>query len=170
MKYLISIVTIFVIFISFGNFVSAHVLKYDGNIGAVLHIDPDDSPLAGQDSKIYLDFKDKSGRFDIRKCNCQAIISNNEVNNYVNFSTNTFYYNFPKIDVYTLEIIGKSTAEADFDSFDLKYDIRVATDANEKSNTIPIFLLLIIFSIIIITSVVIKKNFMKIRNLIRSKK
>ncbi len=30
----------------------AHILSTDGRIGAVMHIDPDDNPIAGQPTKV----------------------------------------------------------------------------------------------------------------------
>src|SRR5438045_57931 len=55
--------------------VSAHVLKTDGNIGAVLHIDPDDDPIAGSQASFFFEFKDIQGKFQSQNCDCTFSIA-----------------------------------------------------------------------------------------------
>jgi hypothetical protein len=62
--------------------VFAHTLKIDGNMGINLHIDPDDAPVAGMESKFLLDIQDKSGRFNPNNpsnCDCVLTIFQNGV-------------------------------------------------------------------------------------------
>lgn len=55
--------------------VSAHTLKIDGTMGVTLHIDPDDQPVVGVESKLFVEIEDKSGRFDSNNpSNCFCIL------------------------------------------------------------------------------------------------
>jgi hypothetical protein len=116
--------------------VSAHVLKVDGTIGAVLHIDPNDSPEAGTPASIFFDLKDSSGKFSIEKCACAVTITENGktvfTRNLISLAAVTF--TFPEIGLYDVSLSGLPKDGASFDAFKLSYDIRVET-ANETANT-----------------------------------
>ncbi len=125
-----------ILFISiFASPVFAHVLKYDGSIGAVLHVNPEDDPIAGEISNFFFEFKDKNNKFLPENCDCkitilkegQEVLSRNLFEN--NFSPSldniSFSYTFPALGIYTLNIDGKSK-DGSFNDFSLKYDIRVA--------------------------------------------
>jgi hypothetical protein len=111
--------------------VSAHVLKSDRDIGAILHIDPDDSPVSGRPTTYILYFSDVSNRFTLPKCTCtvsvkengQTIASQSLARTSLLTSTNVF--TFPKADVYTLAISGKAITLGSFQSFSLNYLVRV---------------------------------------------
>ena len=110
---------------------SAHVLKVDGNIGAVLHINPDDNPTTGDSTDYIMSFDDDTGRFSLAKCNCNVsiiengktiatkplVVSNNEV------SEN--HYTFVKPDVYDMHFTGTPRTPDAFQSFTLDYEVRV---------------------------------------------
>src|SRR5437773_8843060 len=57
-------------FLLFPSVVNAHFLKIDGSIGAVLHVDPDDDPIAGEQASFFLSFKDKQHKFSPQNCTC----------------------------------------------------------------------------------------------------
>jgi hypothetical protein len=44
---------------------SAHVLLSNNTVGGVLHIDPEDDPIAGQPAKFYIELKDKQNQFTL---------------------------------------------------------------------------------------------------------
>jgi len=125
------------------NVVSAHVLKTDGNIGAVMHVNPDDDPIAGLDSSFYFEFKDKSGKFDPAKCDCNAVILENGKELFktaifaqsASLTSSSFTFNFPEKNVYQLKVIGTANDNS-FQNFTLNYDIRVAKDASNETNKI----------------------------------
>ncbi|MEJ0073385.1 MAG: hypothetical protein WDN27_04895 [Candidatus Saccharibacteria bacterium] len=52
---------------------SAHVLKIDGSIGGVLHINPDDNPTTGNPTDYILSFDDDSGKFNLAKMRLQRV-------------------------------------------------------------------------------------------------
>src|SRR5476651_1625220 len=53
----------------------AHFPQTDKNITAVLHVEPDDYPAAGQPEAIYFIFSDITNRFKLSKCICSLSIT-----------------------------------------------------------------------------------------------
>jgi hypothetical protein len=110
----------------------AHILATDGSIGAVVHIEPDDDPIAGELSTFYFDIKDKNGRFDSRFCNCWGIITQDNKELYkqelfhdAQGTKASFTYTFPQRGIYTVKVIGQSSKQNSFEKFTLSYTIRV---------------------------------------------
>ncbi|MBI3485917.1 hypothetical protein HY025_03125 [Candidatus Daviesbacteria bacterium] len=125
--------------------VEAHVLKTDGEIGAVFHTDPDDDPIANQQTGLFFDFKDKENRFSLAICDCNIIISENGKEIFSqklqpdlsdNLSAN-FFFKFPEKNVYQIKVTGKPNAQTDFQPFSLSYDIRVDKEADSSNQTSP---------------------------------
>ena len=122
----------------------AHVLKADGSIGAVVHIDPDDDPIVNQPSNFYFEFKDKQGKFQPSLCDCTATISENGKTVFTqplfqnstnpNLANASFSFTFPQRDVYQLKLEGKPFNAGDFQPFSLNYDIRVSRTANPTTS------------------------------------
>lgn len=118
----------------------AHVLLTDGSIGAVLHIDPADDPIAGQPATFFYDFKDKEEKFDISRCECQVSITKDKVNLITDFLIPTqtggsFNYTFPEKGVYTVILTGKPLDGRAFQSFALADTIRIER-VSKQSNTV----------------------------------
>ena len=119
----------------------AHILKTDGDIGAVIHVDPDDDPIAGQQSNLFFEFKDKSGKLAIQDCTCTAtILESGKKLTVIPLNpdpsdrlSGTFSYTFPEKNVYTIGISGVPTAGNSFQPFTLTYDIRVARENEPKA-------------------------------------
>lgn len=113
--------------------VAAHFLITNGNIGMILHVDPNDDPAVNGNTTIYLDFKDKTSRFSLEKCTCNFVLSKDGQQVYqtlleqpqspVSYS---LHYVFPAKGVYQLAVKGKPTTAGAFDDFLLQYDVRVA--------------------------------------------
>jgi hypothetical protein len=126
---------------------SAHVLKTDSTIGAVLHIDPDDNPVSGQTTSYSLAFKDTSGKFSLANCVCSVVIQQNGQAVYsqklaqTGDLTSQDEFTFPTADVYSLVVNGRPNKVGDFQAFTLKYLVRV-TGGNERPNNQPFPLLL----------------------------
>lgn len=114
---------------------SAHVLQYSGSIGAVLHVNPEDDPIAGDISNFFFEFKDKKNKFIPANCDCKAKIlkDGKEIYSQDLFKDNTnpsltnisFSYTFPTIGIYSIVVDGKAR-DSSFEDFNLKYDVRVA--------------------------------------------
>lgn len=115
---------------------NAHVLKTSGSVGAVVHVTPEDDPIAGEATDFYFDFKDTQGRFKAENCDCTVTIlkagqeaysaplfQNNSDPSLTNVS---FSYTFPEKNIYQVKISGKPLTSDVFQEFNLEYDIRVA--------------------------------------------
>lgn len=114
--------------------VSAHVLKNDGDIGAVMHIEPDDNPLAGVPVTYQLVFNDTSHRFSLATCNCTVTVQNiggvvkSEALSTKHELDSKSAVTFPEPDVYTLKVHGEPKVAGTFQTFTLDYTIRVNPD------------------------------------------
>jgi hypothetical protein len=114
----------------------AHFVKSDAGIGAILHVDPGDDPVAGERSNIILEFKDTNNIFNLDNCVCKINVSrgNEEILSqnigpvapHQQLSSVT-PITFPAKDIYILKITG-SSKDNSYEDFELNYDIRVAKD------------------------------------------
>jgi len=128
--------------LAFPKDISAHVLKTDGPIGAVVHIDPDDDPIIGEPASFFFEFKDTEGNFRTEDCNCTATISNEEevlttqpLTSSASLESSSFYFTFTEKGVYTIKVDGKPLEDGKFEPFELTYDLRVErTSSNQNSN------------------------------------
>ncbi len=130
--------------------VEAHILKTDGTIGAVLHVSPEDDPIAGEESAFFFEFKDRENRFRPEDCDCvvtvirrgeeiysQDLFRNNPDPSLTNAS---FFYTFPQRSVYTVSVQGKPKDGVSFRPFTLTYDVRVERESDtgsEQSSSDP---------------------------------
>ncbi len=130
------LISFFVIIIfSFPSFVFAHDLKIDGSIEALLHIDPNDDPIARVPSNLSFELKDKQNKFQPQNCICVVMIKEREKeiysqtlfqnNNDSGLFTSTFSFVFPKKDVYMVTLTGKPRVADAFQLFTLTYTIQV---------------------------------------------
>jgi hypothetical protein len=113
----------------------AHVLVVDKNIGAVMHVDPDDAPVAREQSSFFFEFKDTQNKFDPKNCNCTfSIIENGKMiytqplfqnSDKPSLSNASVFYTFPQEDVYQINVTGKPNTPREFQPFTLVYNIRV---------------------------------------------
>jgi hypothetical protein len=116
--------------------VNAHILKTDGSIGIVLHVNPNDEPKASVESNIYIEITDKNKKFDITKCDCKIriLLDDKEIlsdtlsqeNQNIDLNSPVFKFIFPQIGIYQIRLIGAATNNEDFQKFNINYDIRVA--------------------------------------------
>jgi hypothetical protein len=125
---------------------SAHVLKIDGSIGVTIHVDPDDDPIVGEPASFFLEIKDKQDVFRPENCTCVATISKGSepifsTDLFTNGSGNSltaapfFSYVFPERNIYTVTISGTPKTSQAFQSFSVRYDLRVARDKNTPAAT-----------------------------------
>ncbi|HSW89042.1 MAG TPA: hypothetical protein VLG12_07810 [Candidatus Saccharimonadales bacterium] len=151
----------------------AHVLVTDRNIGAVLHIDPEDDPIAGQQSGFFFEFKDTTNKFNPENCDCNFSISENgqtiysqplfQNSNKPSLTNASVFYTFQKKDVYQIQVVGKPNTTNAFQAFTLTYDIRVDRTSEQNETTsqnyspyVWIIILVLLFSSI--SFVVYKTN------------
>lgn len=120
----------------------AHMLKTDGDIGAVIHVDPDDNPIAGEQSQLYFDVKDKTGKLSPKNCECTVHILQGDRtltsiplyrdSSQVNREHAVATYVFKTRGIYTILLEGKPQHENDFQPFVLSYDIRVERESQSE--------------------------------------
>ncbi len=120
-------------FLQFTKPAFAHVLQTDGSIGAVLHVDPEDDPIVGEQSSFFFSIKDKQNKFSFANCSCTVTVKENgTIMSQTTISDQTFLYTFPRKGVYQVTLTGKSNNKS-FQSFSLTYDIRVARETKNQS-------------------------------------
>jgi hypothetical protein len=138
------IVAFFLVLLFQPQLVYAHTLKTDGSIGAIMHVDPDDDPVAGRQSNFYFEFKDKNNAFKPTDCDCTfAILQNGKVlfsqplfknNADPNLSNASASYYFPEQGVYMVRVTGQSHNNQSFPPFTLNYDLRVSRTNSTPEN------------------------------------
>lgn len=125
--------------ITFPQYVGAHILRTDRTISALLHVDPDDTPVAHMQSVLSFEFEDKTNQFSINNCNCILAIKNNGHTIYAqklspNNTSSTHLvgtnalYTFPQIGVYDVTLVGTPKTQDAFQPFTLSFFLRVTTD------------------------------------------
>lgn len=122
--------------------VSAHVLKTDNTIGAVLHIRPDDAPIANTSVTYVLSFQKNGGNFSLKNCDCSvSYITNGKTIKRAPLVASSSMSSenvitFPKPAVYVFRVTGAPKAGATFESFTLEYTVRVG-DGHASTQPIP---------------------------------
>lgn len=120
---------------------SAHVLKVDGDIGAVLHINPDDNPTTGAPTDYTVSFDDDTGKFSLPKCTCTvSIVQRGKVIATRPLAVSSSEvsedrYTFTRPDVYIMRFSGKPKRPGTFQPFVLNYEERVTSG---RTNVQPI--------------------------------
>lgn len=113
----------------------AHEIARDGNVGGLLHIEPDDAPVVGTPNAFYFEVNQKGGRpVLLSQCSCalqvyagsggagakplstpQLVQAKGEL---------TGRLNFPRPGAYTLVLSGQPKAGATFGKFSLSWVVR----------------------------------------------
>jgi hypothetical protein len=134
MKKIITLFAVFGILLSSFSIAEAHFLVTDKDIGGIIHIDPDDNPIIGVKSNIFIDLKDQKNRLQVGNCDCNIKILKNdqEISSYpINVVKGqdgslfvTTEYLFNEKAVYTIRLEGKSKTNS-FENFTLNYDFFV---------------------------------------------
>ncbi len=113
-----------------GSTAMAHLLKIDGDIGVLMHIDPSDAPLERQKATLFLEIKDRSGQFAPGRCECRLSIASQgrqifaapvfrgELSSAVSFS-------FPAAGAYRVEVSGVPAVSGAFQPFRVAFEVRV---------------------------------------------
>ncbi|MFO0702930.1 MAG: hypothetical protein U0514_03685 [Candidatus Andersenbacteria bacterium] len=126
---------------------SAHELEEAGSVGAVLHINPNDSPVVGTASTLSFVFTNHDDDFTLEDCTCTVqvlrgdtllaelpIAASEKVEHGV--YNLTYSYDFPAAGAYVLTLNGaRATPNATFEVFSLAYDV----NAVAASPAAPLF-------------------------------
>ncbi|MBD2136565.1 hypothetical protein H6F32_02945 [Anabaena sp. FACHB-1237] len=136
------------------NVVVGHTIKIDKNVGATLHIEPNDTPTAGEVSQVWLALTRQGGKvIPLEDCNCQLSIYNEPHNNQKTpllqptlkpIQAERYEgipgadVTFPKPGNYLLQLTGKPIKSGDFEYFNLHFSVTVATGKSVNiTNTKP---------------------------------
>ena len=124
----------------------AHTVQISENVGATIHLEPNDNPRAGEVTQIWFALTRKGGKvIPLKDCNCQlAIYTEPHVTGELALieprlkSIQAERYQdipgaevtFPKPGAYQLQLSGKPVNEGSFKPFELKFVVTVATGKN----------------------------------------
>jgi hypothetical protein len=135
MRYFAFVFILLALFIASAFQVDAHILKSSGSIGAVMHVTPEDDPVAREQSDFFFEFKDKENKFLPENCDCTVFIlqSGKEIFSQPLFANNrdpslenaSFSFTFPERGIYIVKIIGKPLTSGAYKNFILEYPLRV---------------------------------------------
>lgn len=123
--------------LSLPSFVLAHETQSNNGIGAILHVDPGDAPIAGQDSTLFFEFTDMEGKLDLNNCKCSVVISRDgqEVLSQeftgipgTEGTSGMIDFIFPEPGIYKTLVTGIPKEEGQFKSFKLNFSTRVEKD------------------------------------------
>ncbi len=131
--------------------ISAHEVEISEDVGATLHIEPNDSPKAGEPSQTWFALTRVGGdSIPLNKCDCKLSIypepkSSQPIlrpalkplstEGYKNIPSAEI--NFPKVGIYNLEIAGKPIGGEDFKPFKLNFKVIVASSIPKSPNQSP---------------------------------
>ncbi|KOP24737.1 hypothetical protein AMR41_19140 [Hapalosiphon sp. MRB220] len=133
---------IFVNFLSGIHPASAHKVKTTADVGATLHMEPNDTPRAGEPTRAWFALTRKGGKvIPIAQCDCQLLVyaephasgeppllepSLKSVSAERYKGIPGAEITFPRAGSYQLLLVGKPTAGSKFKPFQLKYRVTVA--------------------------------------------
>lgn len=180
MKKLLLLLLVSFLFFSTPKLAEAHFLATDGSIGAILHVDPNDSPVAGSPASFFFEFKDKQNKFKPENCNCAFEIDANgktifyqnlfQNNSNPSLSNASVFYTFPTINVYEIKVIGNPVTPHAFQPFTLVWYFRVDQQANQNNNSFANFFSTHLVHIIPIVIIVLGFAFYVYTNMNKTKK
>ena len=140
-KYLLLV--LFGLIVTTNTQVLAHTVKISADVGATIHIEPNDNPRAGEVTQAWFALTRKGGKvIPLKDCNCQLAIYAEphavgepallepplkpiEVERYQGIPGAEV--TFPKPGAYQLQLSGKPVIEGSFKPFELKFVVTVAT-------------------------------------------
>ncbi|MFH7026519.1 MAG: hypothetical protein ACHBN1_14195 [Heteroscytonema crispum UTEX LB 1556] len=127
----------------------AHSVKTSADVGATLHVEPNDNPRAGEPSKTWFALTRKGGKaIPLKECNCQLAVyakpyAQGEpplLEPALQPITAERYQGipgteitFPKPGAYQLQLSGKPKTEGSFQPFKLKFEVIVAAGSGNST-------------------------------------
>jgi hypothetical protein len=123
------------------NPVHAHKLDTDSGAGAVIHLDPDDSPISGRPTAISWEFAEENN-VKVTQCDCEIEIYrasdlkrsvNSGITEVLADNIAGYTYTFPEAGEYKLILKGEATNGGEFDEFKLEYYTTVSSPSVNTS-------------------------------------
>lgn len=116
----------------------AHEVRTSQDVGATIHIDPNDRPIAGQKTRIWIALTKRGGEIiPYEKCNCQMEVrslTDRTIKFTISNSSSildrflglpSLEVTFPQIGRYELKLNGSPRDDADFAPFELTFTTNV---------------------------------------------
>lgn len=130
--------------------VLAHKVQISADVGATLHIEPNDNPRAGEPTQAWFALTRKGGQtIPLAQCNCQLTVYAEPHTpgepallepSLQPVAAERFQgipgaeINFPKPGLYQLQLNGKPAQGASFKPFELKFEVTVAAGTANTEN------------------------------------
>ncbi len=117
----------------------AHQVHTSQDVGATIHIDPNDRPVAGKKSRVWISLTKRGGMIiPYEKCNCRMEVrsltdksikftvsqSSSILDRYLSFPSMEVI--FPQVGRYELRLIGSPKVEEEFQPFELTFTTDVS--------------------------------------------
>jgi hypothetical protein len=131
--------------------VLAHKVQVAADVGATLHLEPNDNPRAGEPTKTWFALTRKGGQvIPLAQCNCNLAVYAQPYTpgepaliepSLEPVTAERFQgipgteINFPKPGLYELQLSGKPVKGAKFTPFELKFEVTVAAGTGSTQNT-----------------------------------
>ncbi|MEA5512719.1 hypothetical protein [Nodularia sp. UHCC 0506] len=131
---------------------SAHQVQISEDVGATIHIEPNDNPRAGEPTQAWFALTRKGGEtIPLAQCDCELLIYAEPhipgepalIEPSLEPVTAERYQgipgaeiNFPKPGRYQLQLTGKPTIEASFKPFQFKFEVTVAAGTARKPENV----------------------------------
>ena len=130
---------------------SAHKIRTDGEVGATLHIEPNDNPRAGEPAKTWFALTRKGGKvIPLSKCDCelkiykeplkpesspilQPVLQPVSAEKYQGIPGTEIV--FPQPGAYQLKLSGSAINAGNFQPFELEFPVTVAAGVNVVKKT-----------------------------------
>jgi len=137
---------------------SAHTLKTDGAISAVLHFEPDDDPISDKPSEYILFLSDSTKRFSMGECDCTVTVKKGA--KIISAKPMQLNHNdmigspitFPEAGIFEVTFQGSPTKSGTFQPFTLRYLERVLPNPTADH---PSLTFVIGISVVVVIMVVI---------------
>lgn len=119
----------------------AHKLDTDSGAGAVIHLDPDDSPISGRPTAISWEFAEDND-VKVTQCNCEIeIYRASDLKRSINSGLTEvladniagYTYTFPEEGEYKLILKGEAINGGEFDEFKLEFYTTVSSPSINTS-------------------------------------
>ena len=133
----ISLITLYFAYLYFPSSIFAHETQSNNGIGAILHVDPGDAPVAGQKSTLFFEFTDMESKLNLNDCVCLLQITKDGEEVFkqeftgmsgTDGTSGAFDYIFKEAGVYRLVVTGNPKEQGQFKTFKLNYSVRVEKD------------------------------------------
>jgi hypothetical protein len=139
----------------------AHDLATDGDIQAVMHIEPYDLPISGTPATYLFTFKDSHGSLRLDDCDCTISIKNEEPMPLIIQSplVGTMVHTLHSAGTYEIVLSGKSRSKvATFEPFTLTYEIHVGGKSESHFSGLVLIGLSLLISAVVLSALLSERN------------